>query len=121
MSLFPQTLHILRTTKVPDGRGRYTETQTSVTLTGANGGTVQPATSNNGGQFILTMEPGRRDRGHVVIYTKSILVAPQEGEQGTNPDKVVWKNGIWEIVHQEPHDGILIAHNKYIAEYRGHA
>ena len=121
MSLFPKTLTILRTVKAPNGRGQYTESQTTIALTGAQGGTVQPATTQNGGQFILAMEQGRRDRGHVVVYTKSTLVAPQEGAQGTSPDKVVWKGGIWEVVHQEPHEGILIAHNKYIAEYRGKA
>lgn len=121
MSLFPHTLTILRITKVPDGKGHFVESQTTIALTGPNGGTVQPATSNNGGQFILSMEQGRRDQGHVVVYTKSTLVAPQEGATGVSPDKVVWKGGIWEIVHQEPHEGILIPHNKYIAEYRGQA
>lgn len=119
MSLFPQPLTILRTTKVPDGRGKFIESQTTIALTGPNGGTVQPATTQNGGQFILSMEQGRRDNGHVVVYTKSALVAPQEGATGVSPDKVVWKGGIWEIVHQEPHEGTLIPHNKYIAEYRG--
>ena len=121
MSLFPKTLTILRTTKAPDGRGKYIESQTTIALVGAQGGTVQPATTQNGGQFILSMESGRRDLGHVVIYTKSTLVAPQEGATGVSPDKVVWKGGIWEIVHQEPYEGTLIPHNKYIAEYRGKA
>ena len=119
MSLFPHTLTILRITKAPDGKGRFIESQTTIALVGSNGGTVQPATSNNGGQFILSMESGRRDQGHVVIYTKSTLVAPQEGAVGVSPDRVVWRGGIWEVVHQEPHDGILIRHNKYIAEYWG--
>ena len=121
MSLFPRTLNILRITKVPDGKGHYTESSTALALTGANGGTVQPVTTQNGGQFILSMEPGRRDRGHVVVYTRSTLVAPQEGATGVSPDRVLWKGGVWEIVHKEPHEGILIAHNKYIAEYRGPA
>mgnify|MGYP006346692027 FL=1 len=119
MSLCPRTLTILRITKAPDGKGRFVESQTTIALTGAQGGTVQPATTQNGGQFILSMESGRRDQGHVVIYTKSTLVAPQEGAVGVSPDRVVWRGGIWEVVHQEPHDGILIRHNKYIAEYRG--
>ena len=121
MSLFPRPLSILRITKVPDGKGHFVESQTTIVLTGSNGGTVQPATTQNGGQFILSMESGRRDQGHVVIYTKSTLVAPQEGATGVSPDKVVWRGGIWEIVHQEPYEGILIPHNKYIAEYRGQA
>ena len=121
MSLFPQTLTIKRTTKVPDGRGKFVETQTTIALTGPNGGTVQPATTANGGQYILSMEPGRRDKGLVVVYTRSALVVPVEGSMGTSPDIVVWKGSLWEVVHQEPHEGILIPHNKYIAEFRGRA
>lgn len=67
----------------------------------------------------MSMEPGRLDKGVVVVYTKSILVAPLEGQQDTSPDVLVWKGSLWEVVHYEPHTDILIAHNKYIAEYRG--
>jgi hypothetical protein len=121
MSLFPQTLTVRRTTRAPDGKGGFTRTSNTVILQGPNGGTVQPATSSNGGQYVLSMEPGRRDKGVVVIYTKSELVYPQEERPNLSPDTIVWKGSLWEVVHFEPHTNILIAHNKYIAEYRGKA
>ena len=120
MSLFPQPLTVKRYTRTPDGKGKYNRTETTVTLSGAMGGTVQPATTENGGQYFATMEPGRRDKGVVVIYTKSVLNCPQEGSD-TAPDRIVWNGILWEVVHKEPHMGLLIRHTKYIAEYRGPA
>jgi len=121
MSLFPQPLTVRRTTRVPDGKGGFTRTASTVVLTGSMGGTIQPATTANGGQYVLSMEPGRRDKGVVVVYTKASLVYPQEEAPTLSPDILVWKGSLWEVVHYEPHANILIAHNKYIAEYRGKA
>ena len=121
MSLFPQTLTVRRSTRAPDGKGGFVRNTTTVILSGPMGGTVQPATTNNGGQYVLSMEPGRRDKGVVVVYTKAELVYPQEERPNLSPDVIVWRGSLWEVVHFEPHTNILIAHNKYIAEYRGKA
>lgn len=118
MSLFPQPITIIRSHRVPDGLGRWNHTDTTVTLTGTNGGTIQPATTQNAGRYIQSRQEGRRDVGTIVIYTRSNLNAPIEGSE-TAPDRIIWDSSVWEIVQKEAHMGIALPHTKYYAEYQG--
>jgi hypothetical protein len=115
MSLFPLPTTVLRSTRALVN-GVWTKTTSPITVQAD----VQPATTQNGGQNVASMEPGRRDKGVVVVYTSSALVAPLEGSTAS-PDVVQWQGSLWEIIQKEPHQGQLIRHNKYFAEYRGQA
>ena len=118
MSLFPQPITVIRSSRTPDGKGRWNHVDTRSTLTGVNGGTIQPATMQNAGRYIQSRPEGRRDVGCVVVYTRANLHAPLEGSE-TAPDCIVWQGAIWEIVQKEAHMGIAIPHAKYYAEYKG--
>jgi len=113
VSLFPLPTTVLRSTRALVN-GVWAKTSSPVTVSMD----VQPATVQNGGQGIMSREPGRFDKGLVVIYTSSALVAPLEGSTAA-PDVVQWQGSLWEIVGKEPHQGQLIRHNKYYAEYKG--
>lgn len=115
MSLFPLPVTVTRSTRTLVS-GVWQKTTTTLTIKAD----VQPASQANGGLAITSTEPGRRDVGTVVIYTTSTLVAPREGTT-TSPDVITWMGSLWEITYQQPHQGQLIQHNKYLAEYRGQA
>ena len=121
MSLFPQPITIVRATRVLNGStGKWERTETQTTLTGSNGGTIQPATTQNAGQYFASMEPGRKNTGTIVIYTRSNLRVDLEGSTDAS-DLVIWQNTKWEIVQKEARMGIMLPHTKYYAEYRGPA
>lgn len=112
MSLFPKPLSIIRTSRAYNqNTGKFDRTESTLTLTGANGGSVQPLT----GEEILSLEPGRRDKGQVWIFTRSTLVTPLEAAN-TAPDKLLWNGKLWEVVHRDAWDNGLIPHNRYRAE-----
>jgi hypothetical protein len=113
MSLFPLPTTVLRSTRTL-ANGIWTKASTPIVVQMD----IQPATVQNGGQGIMSQEPGRFDKGLVVIYTSVALVAPLEGSTAA-PDVVQWQGSLWEIVQQELHQGQLIRHNKYFAEYKG--
>ena len=113
MSLFPLPTTVLRSSRALVN-GVWQKTSSPITIQAD----IQPATIANGGQGVASMEPGRRDKGLVVIYTSASLVAPLEGST-SSPDVVQWQGSLWEIIQREPHSGQLIRHIKYFAEYRG--
>ena len=112
MSLFPRPLTVKRYSRAYNqNTGKFDRTESTITLSGANGGSVQPLT----GEEILSLEPGRRDRGQVWIFTRSTLVTPLEAAD-TAPDRLLWNGKLWEVVHRDVWYNGLIPHNRYRAE-----
>lgn len=76
-------------------------------------GSVQPIT----GKDMDSLPIGRSDIGRVKLYTSTKLEVGVTGSDNTG-DLIQYDGRVWEVIQESTYANGLIAHYKYIAEYR---